>query len=36
MITMSSTRKFARDDKENYSNEEKLALSELVGKYKKE
>ena len=33
---MSSTRKFARGDKKNYSNEEKLALGELVEKYKKE
>ena len=36
IITMSSTRKFARGDKKNYSNEEKLALGELVEKYKKE
>ena len=28
---MSTTRKFARGDKINYSNEEKLALGELVG-----
>ena len=33
---MSSTRKFARGDQKNYSNEEKLALGELVGKCKKE
>ena len=33
---MSSTRKFARGDKKNFSNEEKLALRELVEKYKKE
>ena len=33
---MSSTRKFARGDKKNYSNEEKLALGQLVEKYKKE
>ena len=33
---MSSTRKFARGDHKNYSNEEKLALGELVEKYKKE
>ena len=32
---MSSTRKFARGDQKNYSNEEKLALGELVEKYKK-
>ena len=32
---MSSTRKFVRGDKKNYSNEEKLALGELVEKYKK-
>ena len=31
---MSSTRKFG--DHKNYSNEEKLALGELVEKYKKE
>ena len=31
IITMSTTRKFARGDKINYSNEEKLALGELVG-----
>ena len=36
IIIMSTTRKFARGDKKNYSNEEKLALSELVEKYKKE
>ena len=35
-MTMSSTRKFARGDKKNYSNKEKLALGELVEKYKKE
>ena len=33
---MSSTRKFARGDEKNYSNEEKLALGGLVEKYKKE
>ena len=33
---MSSTRKFAQGDKKNLSNEEKLALGELVEKYKKE
>ena len=33
---MSRTRKFARGDKKNYPNEEKLALGELVEKYKKE
>ena len=36
IITMSSTRKFAQGDKKNLSNEEKLALGELVEKYKKE
>ena len=36
IITMSSTTKFARGDKKNYSNKEKLALGELVEKYKKE
>ena len=36
MIIMSSTRKFARGDKKDYSNEEKLALGELAEKYKKE
>ena len=30
---MSGTRKFARGDKKNYSNEEKLALGELVEEY---
>ena len=33
---MSSTRKFARGDKKNYLKEEKLALEELVEKYKKQ
>ena len=33
---MSSTREFAQSDKKNYSNKEKLALGELVEKYKKE
>ena len=33
---MSSTRKFAQSDKKIYSNEEKLALGDLVEKYKKE
>ena len=33
---MSSTGKFAQGDKKNLSNEEKLALGELVEKYKKE
>ena len=33
---MSSTREFARGDKKNYSNKEKLASGELVEKYKKE
>ena len=32
---MSSTGKFAQGDKKNLSNEEKLALGELVEKYKK-
>ena len=32
---MSSTRKFARGYKKNYLNKEKLALGELVKKYKK-
>ena len=36
IITMSSTRKFVTGDKKNYWNEEKLALSELIEKYKKE
>ena len=34
-MTMSSTRKFPRGVKNNYSNEEKLALGELVEKRKK-
>ena len=33
---MSSTRKFARGDMKNYSNEEKLALGQLVEKCKEE
>ena len=33
---MSSTTEFAQSDKNNYSNKEKLALGELVEKYKKE
>ena len=33
---MSSTKKFAQGDKKNLSKEEKLALGELVEKYKKE
>ena len=33
---MRSTRKSAQGDKKNYSKEGKLALSELVKKYKKE
>ena len=36
IITKSSTKKFAQGDKKNLSNEEKLALGELVEKYKKE
>ena len=36
IIIMSSTTKFARGDKKNYSNKDKPALSELVEKYKKE
>ena len=32
---MSCTREFARGDKKNYSNEEKLALGELVNDIKK-
>ena len=33
---MSSTREFARGDKKNYLKEEKLALGDLVEKYKKD
>ena len=33
---MSSTRKIVQGDKKNYSNKEKLALGELVEKYKNE
>ena len=33
---MSSTRKSTQSDKKNYSNEEELALGDLVEKYKKE
>ena len=36
IIIMSSTTKFARGNKKNSSNKEKLALGELVEKYKKE